>query len=107
MPGAGCGLWALKLNPAPDAICCFLTVNNFEPDENDPKGAKAKWDAADEFMRFYLMPGRAHGGGSGVVELKGRNEALIDWVESGIAPGALNGILKTGGTHSVAPLKVR
>ena len=64
-------------------------------------------DAADEFMRFYLLPGRAHGGGSGVVELKGRNEALIDWVESGIAPGALNGILKTGGTHSVAPLKVR
>ena len=51
VPGAGCGLWALKLNPAPDAICCFLTVNNFEPDENDLKGAKAKWDAINAMYR--------------------------------------------------------
>lgn len=63
-------------------------------------------NAADEFMRFYLLPGRAHGGGSGVVELKGRNEALIDWVEKGVAPAALDGILKSGGTHPVEPLKV-
>ena len=62
--------------------------------------------AADEFMRFYLLPGRAHGGGSGVVELKGRNEALVDWVEKGVAPAALDGILKSGGTHPVEPLKV-
>ena len=63
-------------------------------------------NAADEFMRFYLLPGRAHGGGSGVVELKGRNEALVDWVEKGVAPAALDGILKSGGTHPVEPLNV-
>lgn len=62
-------------------------------------------NAADSFMRFYLLPGRAHGGGSGVVELRGRNEALIDWVEKGVAPGTLDGILKSGGTHPVDPLK--
>lgn len=63
-------------------------------------------DAADSFMRFYLLPGRAHGGGSGVVELKGRNEALIDWVEKGVAPGTLDGVLRGGGTHPVEPLAV-
>ena len=66
-------------------------------------GAQEK---ADSFMRFYLLPGRAHGGGSGVQDLNGRNEALIDWVEKGVAPGALDGRLKGGGTHPIAPLKV-
>ena len=49
----------------------------------------------------------SHGGGSGVVELRGRNEALIDWVEKGVAPGTLDGILKSGGTHPVDPLVAR
>jgi hypothetical protein len=39
------------------------------------------------------------------VELKGRNEALIDWVEKGVLPGRLDGVLKAGGTHPVEPLK--
>ena len=60
-------------------------------------------DEADSFMRFYLLPGRAHGGGSGVVELKGRNEALVDWVEKGVAPETLDGFLSGGGTRPVAP----
>ena len=66
-------------------------------------GAQEK---ADSFMRFYLLPGRAHGGGSGVQDLNGRNEALIDWVEKGVAPGVLDGRLKGGGTHPIEPLKV-
>ena len=56
-------------------------------------------------MRFYLLPGRAHGGGSGVQDLNGRNEALIDWVEKGVAPASLEGRLKDGGTHSIAPFR--
>ena len=67
-------------------------------------GAQEK---ADAFMRFYLLPGREHGGGPGVQELNGRGEALIDWVEKGVAPGALDGRLKDGGTHPIAPLKVK
>ena len=51
VPGAGCGFWALTLNPAPDAICCFLTVNNYEPDPDDLKGSKEKWDAINAMYR--------------------------------------------------------
>ena len=35
-----------------------------------------------------------------------RNEALVDWVEKGVAPATLDGILKAGGTHPVEPLNV-
>lgn len=38
-------------------------------------------------------------------EKYGRNEALIDWVEKGVAPASLEGRLKDGGTHSIAPLR--
>ena len=60
---------------------------------------------ADAFMRFYLLPGRAHGGGSGIVDLNGRNEALIRWVEKGVAPETLEGRLNGGGTHPIEPLR--
>ena len=60
-------------------------------------------ESVDAFIRYYRLPGRAHGGGSGVQDLNGRNEALIDWVEKGVVPGPLLGRLKDGGTRQVEP----
>ena len=60
-------------------------------------------ESVDAFIRYYRLPGRAHGGGSGVHDLNGRNEALIDWVEKGVVPGPLLGRLKDGGTRQVEP----
>lgn len=52
-------------------------------------GSKA---AVDEFCRFYKTPGDNHGNcwgnGPGITESTGM-KALMDWVERGIAPGAL------------------
>ena len=51
VPGAGCGSWANNITPASDAISCFLTVNNFEPNGDDLPGIKRKWDAINAELR--------------------------------------------------------
>lgn len=43
-------------------------------------------EAAREFCRFYLLPGREHGGGPGMQWLNGAVNALIAWREKGEVP---------------------
>jgi len=44
------------------------------------------FEEAQKFFLFYILPGREHGGGPGVSELRNAFEALVGWREKGIAP---------------------
>lgn len=60
-------------------------------------------DSLREFCRYYLLPGRAHGGGRGVHFLKNLKQAMIDWRENGRVPEALPGVLADGEEIPVSP----
>ncbi len=61
------------------------------------------WDKLSPFCRFYLLPGRAHGGGNGVQSLVNLQKVIRDWREKGIAPEVLDGKMKDGTIVPVAP----
>jgi feruloyl esterase len=55
----------------------------------------------DKFLRFYLIPGYAHGHGSPFNANNGPYlDALEDWVERGIAPGTLTVVDASPEAHS-------
>lgn len=55
-------------------------------------------DAADEFMRLYLIPGMNHCRGGPGVDTVDWITAMEDWVEQGDAPGTLIGYRRDGDT---------
>jgi len=48
-------------------------------------------DQAQSFIRFYVVPGLAHGGGPGINQAPNLLDAVRTWRESGIAPFDLQG----------------
>jgi len=48
-------------------------------------------EKARSFIRLYLVPGMAHGGGPGVNQTPNLLDAVRAWRERGVAPGALTG----------------
>lgn len=61
-------------------------------------------ERVNEFCRFYLTPGDGHGScyseGPGITMDAGVN-ALVDWVEKGIKPGELRGVLADQRTKKI------
>ena len=53
---------------------------------NDPE--------ADEFMRFYIVPGMPHGPGGIAPDRFDMLTALVGWVEEGTAPGPIDATLR-------------
>jgi feruloyl esterase len=49
-------------------------------------------DNTNEFARLFLAPGVAHCGGGAGPHPEGRLDAVVQWVEEGKAPDALNGL---------------
>lgn len=55
VPGAGCGHWANQIKSAPDAICLFMTVFDYPPDD-DLAMIKVKYDALNQTAKTkYLV----------------------------------------------------
>jgi feruloyl esterase len=48
-------------------------------------------EKVQSFFKFYIIPGMSHGGGPGINQPPSLIEAVRNWREQGVAPGALQG----------------
>jgi hypothetical protein len=76
------------------------TVNYF----NRVVAANGGPDAVDRFARLFLAPGVGHCGGGDGPSPAGVFEALVNWVENGVAPDRLASARSTGGATRTRPL---
>jgi len=68
------------------------------------KAAAAAQRETDQFYRLFMIPGMAHcGGGPGLSAFSGM-DALVKWVEEGIAPDSIMASGKPGGIEVQRPV---
>jgi feruloyl esterase len=97
--------WADWLVPPGEAINYREAMLARRRRDDSAKSAAAVQRETDQFYRLFMIPGMAHcGGGPGLTALSGTMDALVKWVEQGIAPDSIVASGKPGGVELRRPV---